>query len=727
MHHLPMNSRAPLMLDDVERAVDVIIERVGKSVVLGLPLGLGKPVELVNALYARALKDSSLKLKILTALSLERPSGTSKLESAFLKPFVERVFADSPELAYMAALHSDTLPPNVEVLEFFFKPGAFLKSAHAQQHYISSNYTHAARDVFAQGCNVAAQIVCKSAADGARYSLSCNPDTSPELVGLLRASGRPHVAVALVNQNLPFMGNDAAVDASFFDVVVDHPRYTTELFSTPKLAVGTADYMVGLHASSLIRDGGTLQIGIGALGDAIVHATNLRHQSNELYREALSRTGIEERYASLIRQIGGTGPFEKGLYGATEMFVDGFMHLYKSGVLKRRVYDFWALQQLINEERCDPENLTADVLDGLEALGVRVIRAKDFAILQFHGFFNDGTRYDQGYVVAPDGERAIANVADPVSRRLMAQKCLGKKLRRGFLLHGGFFLGPRDFYAALRAMSDAERDQICMTGVDKINQLDLNPRLYKLQRKEARFMNTGLMVTLSGAVVSDGLADGRVVSGVGGQYNFVAMAHQLPAGRSILMVRAVRDKEGKTAEPSSNIVASYAHTTIPRHLRDLVVTEYGIADLRSKTDSEVIQELLNVADSRFQPQLLAAAKQSGKLRRDYEIPDRFRQNTPERLEELLRPFREKGLLPAFPLGCDFSAEELQLAAALRAAKARGSSTPKWRLLLGALRFKAPPSARPYLQRLGIEAPSSLEDKVARMLVVEALLAGRAID
>src|ERR1043165_7076723 len=141
-----------------------------------------------------------------------------------------------------------------------------------------------------------------------------------------------------------------------------------------------------------------------------------------------------------------------------------------------------------------------------------------------------------------------------------------------------------------------------MTGVDKINQLDLNPRLYKLQRKDARFMNTGLMVTLSGALVSDGLENGNVISGVGGQYNFVAMAHQLLTGRSILMVRAVRDAGGK---PSSNVVFNYGHSTISRHLRDIVITEYGIADLRSKTDSAIIKALLDVADSRFQEGLLA--------------------------------------------------------------------------------------------------------------------------
>ncbi len=97
--------------------------------------------------------------------------------------------------------------------------------------------------------------------------------------------------------------------------------------------------------------------------------------------------------------------------------------------------------------------------------------------------------------------------------------------------------------------------------------------------------------------MSDGLADGRVVSGVGGQYNFVSMAHALPDARSILCVRTTRTSGGKT---TSNIVWNYAHTTIPRHLRDIVITEYGIADLRGRTDHEVIAALLNVADSRFQ-------------------------------------------------------------------------------------------------------------------------------
>lgn len=710
---------APTVFDTAEAAVDALIAQLGFDLRIGLPLGLGKPTELVNALYARAKREPALQLTILTALSLEKPVPGSALEARFLQPFIDRVFGDCPDLDYMLDLRANRLPSNVQVKEFFFKPGSNLGNAHAQQHYISTNYTFAARDVFNQGCNVAAQLICKrDTPDGLRYSLACNPDTGPELIELLRASGRPHAVVGLVNQNLPYMTNDAEVLPSVFDCVVDAPRYNTTLFSTPKLAVGTPDYAIGLYAAALIKDGGTLQVGIGALGDAVVHATRLRHTQPAIFAKALGTVGALEHHAALIESDGGLQPFEQGLYGATEMFVDGFIHLYQAGILKRAVYDFWALQQLINEGRCNPAALTAAVLDDLEALGVRVIRTQDFEVLQHHGFFNATTRYDAGYLIAPDGERVIANVAEPHSRKVMA-RCLGSALRNGIVLHGGFFLGPNAFYEALRAMPDAERAKICMTGVYKVNQLDHNPRLYKAQRQHARFINTGIMVTLSGAVMSDGLEDGRVVSGVGGQYNFVAMAHQLPTGRSILMIRAVRDKEGKTAAPSSNVVFNYGHITIPRHLRDLVITEYGIADLRSKTDSEVAKALLNIADSRFQAELLAQVKQSGKVEASYEIPQAFRNNTPAALEAKLAAFKKD--LPAFPFGTDLTAEEIKLGKALKAVKSAAAKSSKLKLAFEAWRFKdIPASSQPYLERMGLTHPQTMQDKVVRMLLVKAL-------
>ena len=714
------------ILADVEACIDEILARVGPDLRVGLPLGLGKPVQLVNALYARAKADPSIRLTLLTALTLEKPVPGSSLEAAFLGPFLERVFAGVAELDYARDAGAGRLPANVRVMEFFLRPGSRLANAQAQRDYISTNYTFAARDVFAQGCNVVMQAVAqRQTTAGPRYSLSCNPDTGPELVALMReaqARGERRIAVvAAVNPHLPYMALDAEVAAETFDLVLDDARGYSALFPTPKTPVAAPDHAIGLYASALVRDGGTLQIGIGSLGDAVVHALQLRHLHNPDYRDALDALGAPQRYGATIDDCGGVAPFQAGLYGATEMFTDGFWRLMRAGVLKRRVYDFQALQQLVNEGACDPEHLEPTVLDGFERLGVRALRGQDFAVLQHHGLFRDDVRYDRGQLLFADGSRAPANVADPQARAAMAQKALGRCLRRGVVLHGGFFLGPRDFYEGLRAMSQEQRDTICMTGVNKVNQLDLDPGLYREQRIHARFINTAMMVTLNGAVVSDGLADGRVVSGVGGQYDFVSQAHQLHTGRAILLLRATRTPEGGAA--SSNLLAAYAHCTLPRHLRDIVITEYGIADLRAQSDGEVAKRLLHIADSRFQPALLAQLQASGRIEPGYRIADAFRHNTPEALAERLHEATRRGQLPEYPFGSDFTEQERRLARALTAVKAAVARTPRWRLALKGLFAPTPPAAfREDLRRLDLEHPADLQQKVSRALLVEALQA-----
>src|ERR1700743_3098752 len=108
-----------------------------------------------------------------------------------------------------------------------------------------------------------------------------------------------------------------------------------------------------------------------------------------------------------------------------------------------------------------------------------------------------------------------------------------------------------------------------MTAVSFTNSISGDEVARTKARAKGRFVNSAMMATLMGAVVSDGLEDGRVVSGVGGQYNFVEQAFALPDARSVITLNATRVAGGKTA---SNIRWAYGHETIPRHLRDIVVS-----------------------------------------------------------------------------------------------------------------------------------------------------------
>ena len=82
-------------------------------------------------------------------------------------------------------------------------------------------------------------------------------------------------------------------------------------------------------------------------------------------------------------------------------------------------------------------------------------------------------------------------------------------------------------------MSESERAKFQMTAVSYVNELYGDEASKRSARIKGRFINNAMMATLLGAVVSDGLADGKIVSGVGGQYNFVAQSFALDDARSI--------------------------------------------------------------------------------------------------------------------------------------------------------------------------------------------------
>jgi acyl-CoA hydrolase len=621
-----------MRFESVECAADSIITATNGKIILGMPLGMGKPNPLINILYAKAKANSKLSLTIITALSLTKPSAVGELQQRFLMPFIERVFADYEELSYLHDARESKLPSNVTVNEFFVQPASELNNSYAQQNYINSNYTHVARDMNARGVNVVAQTISKRECNGSeQLSLSCNPEVTLDLLPLLakrKQMGETILVVGQVHKDLPFMENSAITSGELFDIIIDDPSYDSRLISTPNMPVGMAEHFIGLAASALIKDGGTLQIGIGALGDAVANAVLQRHNNNPVYKKLLNVTQLTAEQFPLLAE-GDLDTFSQGLYGCSEMFTYGLFKMFKAGVIKRQVVDS-------------------------------------------HG--------------------------------------------RNICIHGGFFLGPNAFYKGLHDLSPQQRSQIDMTNISFVNSLYGDEALKRNHRVDARFINTAFSVTLMGAGIADQLEDGRILSGVGGQYNFVAQAHELEGARSVLLVRATRVKDGNL---SSNILWNYGHTTIPRHLRDVVVTEYGVADLRGKTDCETIAAMLNISDSRFQSELMEYAKSMGKLPADYEIPKQYSHNTPERLQPIYQQYSD--FFKTFPLGSDFTDVEEMILAALHWLKENNKFSSALELAKASfIDEETRQHFRPHLERMGYSEVETVEQRMYRQLLLVGL-------
>lgn len=291
-------------------------------------------------------------------------------------------------------------------------------------------------------------------------------------------------------------------------------------------------------------------------------------------------------------------------------------------------------------------------------------------------------------------------------------------------LHGGFYLGPSTLYERLRRLDPALRASIGMTSVSRINDLYGEEELARLQRRQARFINSAMRVNGRGAAISDALDDGRVVSGVGGQFNFAAMARELEDGRSVILLRSTRTSDGVVR---SNITWRGGEVTVPRHLRDIVVTEYGVADLRGASDREVAIALAGLCDARFQDAFLDEARAAGKVEADFVLPERARANTPDRLEAVLAGAGGSVRLPVYPYGSALTETEQVLRAALEFLADRMARWPdRIVLALRALRHVRPPAwSAPHLERMGLGRVSGLRARFERLLLIEALAAVRA--
>lgn len=161
-----------------------------------------------------------------------------------------------------------------------------------------------------------------------------------------------------------------------------------------------------------------------------------------------------------------------------------------------------------------------------------------------------------------------------------------------------FAFGSADLYAWL----DGNRD-VAFLPVEIVN----SPEVIAANADMVS-VNGALAIDAQGQVVADTI-DGKQFSGIGGAEDFVAGTGLELGDRSLICLPATFTKDG---DVRSRIVPRFgpgAVITTPRHHVDVIVTEYGVAELEGRTVRERGEALAAIAHPRFRDELLAAAHQ----------------------------------------------------------------------------------------------------------------------
>lgn len=129
-------------------------------------------------------------------------------------------------------------------------------------------------------------------------------------------------------------------------------------------------------------------------------------------------------------------------------------------------------------------------------------------------------------------------------------------------------------------------------------------------------INTAVEVDLTGQVCSESIGP-KQISGTGGQADTARGAVESKGGRSIIALystQTIKNKETGEEKTVSKINATLtpgAAVTLHRSDVDLVVTEYGVADLRGCTIRERVQRLTEISHPDFREKIKEEALELG--------------------------------------------------------------------------------------------------------------------
>ncbi len=156
------------------------------------------------------------------------------------------------------------------------------------------------------------------------------------------------------------------------------------------------------------------------------------------------------------------------------------------------------------------ELITSTTLEALIDSGAvqSNLTRNDIEYLVYYGIFQKQVSWKDCKLLTPDGQLLSCDLSDNSNFLEVCSHCLGNQLLNVAVMHGALLLGNQSFYQGLGELPDEERKLIRMRRVSRINELYGHEQIDRLHRRNARFVNTCMMVTLSGAAVSGGLEPG---------------------------------------------------------------------------------------------------------------------------------------------------------------------------------------------------------------------------
>jgi 4-hydroxybutyrate CoA-transferase len=185
----------------------------------------------------------------------------------------------------------------------------------------------------------------------------------------------------------------------------------------------------------------------------------------------------------------------------------------------------------------------------------------------------------------------------------------------GFLVKRGIATGKyatlhpgKAVFATLSGMRGEEIRWAHENPLIELHRADYVVNVTNISRIENMIaINNVTQVDLTGQITCETQFGPRMINGPGGQPEFHIGAFLAPGGRAVsLMLSTWSDGAVSTIVP---YLEQGSIVTIPRVFADIIITEYGVADLVGKTHRERTQELIRIAHPDHRAELQQAAKE----------------------------------------------------------------------------------------------------------------------